>query len=87
MKSNIIIFVVAVALAFTMSSFYEAKLVADTSMDYFYAAEPQSIPADWQGLVKYLLSFATGLVAVFLRALIKRIWPNFEFDEKSAKHK
>lgn len=87
MKSNIIIFVVAAILAFTFSSFYEAKMVADSSMDYFYAAEPQSIPADWQGLVKYLLSFATGLIAVFLRALIKRIWPNFEFDEKSAKHK
>jgi len=38
-------------------------------------------PAAISEFIVYLLSAATGLVAILLRALIKRIWPNFEFDQ------
>lgn len=76
----------AVTIALFTGSIYEAHTATESSMEYFYAADGQTPPADWQELVKYLLSFATGLIAVFLRALIKRIWPNFEFDEKKPKY-
>lgn len=69
----------------------------DTAFSQFVAADaaqtPVQMPANQTNyenppaaiseFIIYLLSAATGLVAILLRALIKRIWPNFEFDKKT----
>lgn len=69
----------------------------DTAFSHFVAAnaapQPTAVqvkapnyenpPEGVSEFIIYLLSAATGLVAILLRALIKRIWPNFEFDKKN----
>ncbi len=58
------------------------ELFAQTEMTLLYSVSNQVDPPtpEMSALIKYLLSLVSGLIAVFLKKILKKIWPGLDLD-------